>query len=172
VGVRAAPQRDPRGRGLAAGSPGDPVGQRGRTGGDAGSPATSPREQPRAFVIARRAYGAFLVAMAAVNVVLAASDLQQYSAFADEALLPLYRDLWATVVTPNVEVLVPLLIGFELAVGLTLWWARARALRVALWLVVAFHLALVPANPYAAWNLLLVLVPLGLLWWHRALSTR
>jgi hypothetical protein len=138
--------------------------------GSTSAPVDAARHQPRAFVVARRTYGAFLVAMAAVNVVMAASDLALYGAFADEALLPAYRQLWASVVTPNVEVLVPALIAFELAVGLTLWWARARALRVALWLVVVFHLALVPANVYAASNLLLVLIPLGLLWWHRALS--
>jgi hypothetical protein len=134
-----------------------------------GSSTASPH-QPRAFVVARRAYGAFFVAMAAVNVVLAASDLDLYRGFADEAFLDLYRQAWASVVSPHVEVLVPLLIAFELAVGVTLWWARARALRVTLWLVVAFHLALVPANAYAAWNLLLVLLPLGLLWWHRQLT--
>jgi hypothetical protein len=138
--------------------------------GSTSAPEAAARHQPRAFVVARRTYGAFFVAMAAVNVVLAASDLAIYAAFADEALLSPYRELWASVVTPNVEVLVPALIAFELAVGLTLWWARARALRGALWLVVAFHLALVPANAYAAGNLLLVLIPLGLLWWHRQLT--
>jgi hypothetical protein len=130
------------------------------------------RHQPRAFVVARRAYGLFFLLMAAVNVVMAASDLAVYGTFADEAFLAAYRELWVSVVAPNLEVLVPALIAFELAVGLTLWFARARALRVALWLTVAFQLALVPANPYAAWNLLLVLFPLGLLWWHRALSAR
>jgi hypothetical protein len=138
--------------------------------GSTSAPGIAARRQPRAFVTARRTYGAFFVAMAAVNVVLAASDLALYADFADEALLAAYRELWASVVTPNVEVLVAVLIAFELAAGLTLWWARARALRVALWLVVAFHLALAPANAYAAWNLLLVLIPLGLLWWHRALT--
>jgi hypothetical protein len=128
------------------------------------------RHQPRAFVVARRAYGVFFIAMAAVNVIMAASDLAVYGTFADEAFLGPYRELWASAVSPNLEVLVPGLIAFELAVGLTLWWARARVLRVALWLTVAFQLALVPANPYAAWNLLLVLLPLGLLWWHRALA--
>jgi hypothetical protein len=130
------------------------------------------RHQPRAFVVARRAYGLFFLLMAAVNVVMAASDLAVYGTFADGAFLAAYRELWASIVAPNLEVLVPVLIAFELAVGLTLWWARAHALRVALWLAVAFQLALVPANPYAASNLLLVLFPLGLLWWHRALSAR
>jgi hypothetical protein len=130
------------------------------------------RHQPRAFVVARRAYGAFFLLMAAVNVVMAASDLAVYGTFAEESFLAAYRELWVSVVAPNLEVLVPALIAFELAVGLTLWFARARALRVALWLTVAFQLALVPANPYTAWNLLLVLLPLGLLWWHRTLSAR
>jgi hypothetical protein len=136
-----------------------------------GHNAPSP-EQPRAFVVARRAYGAFFVAMAAVNVALAASDLEQYGSFADDALVPAYGQLWADLVAPNLEVLIPLLVGFELVVGLTLWWARGRALRVALWLIVAFHLALVPANASTAWNLLLVLIPLGLLWWLRELTAR
>jgi hypothetical protein len=154
VGVRTAP----RAQGAAA--------------DEAGSHATSPREQPRAFVAARRVYGVFFVTMAAVNVVLAASDLAQYGTFADDALVPAYGELWSDLVAPNLEVLVPLLVGFELVVGLTLWWARERALRVALWLIVAFHLALVPANAYTAWNLLLALFPLGLLWWHRELTPR
>jgi hypothetical protein len=141
--------------------------------GPAAAPTDEPRtHQPRGFVVVRRAYGAFFVAMAAVNVGVAASDLDLYVGFADGALLPVYGELWAALVAPHVELLVPFLIAFELAVGLTLWWARARVLRVTLWLVVAFHLALVPANAYAAWNLLLVAIPLLLLWWHRALATR
>jgi hypothetical protein len=132
----------------------------------------STRHEPRAFVVARRIYGGFFVAMAAVNAVVAGVDLDVYAAFADTPLVGLYGDLWRDVVAPNLEVVVPLLIAFELVVGLTLWWARERGLRTALWAIVAFHLALVPANPYAASNLLLVLVPLGLLWWHAALRPR
>jgi hypothetical protein len=131
--------------------------------------STTP-QQPRAFVVTRRVYGAFFVAMAGVNVVVAATDLTVYGDVADEPLVGLYGDLWRELVAPNLEVLVPMLIAFELVAGLTLWWARGRALRVALWALVAFHLALVPASVFTLTNLVLVVVPLGLLWWHRALE--
>jgi hypothetical protein len=131
--------------------------------------STTP-QQPRAFVVTRRVYGAFFVAMAGVNVVVAATDLTVYGDVADEPLVGLYGDLWRELVAPNLEVLVPMLIAFELVAGLTLWWARGSALRVALWALVAFHLALVPASAFTLTNLVLVVVPLGLLWWHRALE--
>jgi hypothetical protein len=139
--------------------------------------ATPPRvdltpQQPRAFVVARRIYGGFFVAMAAVNVVMASADLSLYATFGADPLLGFYGDLWRGLVTPNLEVLVPALIAFELAAGLAMWWGRGRTLRLALWAVVAFQLALVPASIYAVTNLALVLVPLGLLWWHRALQRR
>lgn len=136
---------------------------------------TEPRNaphQPRAFVVARRLYGAFFVAMAGVNLVVAATDLRSYGSFADDAWLPGYADLWQDLVAPNLEVLVPALIAFELVAGLALWRARGRVLRLALWAVVAFHLAIAPGNLAAASNLLLVAIPLALLWWHAVLERR
>jgi hypothetical protein len=135
-------------------------------------PRISTRQQPRVFVVTRRLYGAFFVLMAAVNVVMASTDLSLYAEFGTEPLLGVYGSLWEAVVAPNLEVLVPALIAFELAAGLTMWWGRDRALRAALWAVVAFQLALVPASVYAAINLVLVLLPLGLLRWHRQLTDR
>jgi uncharacterized membrane protein YbaN (DUF454 family) len=136
------------------------------------SPAPVLAHEPRAFRLARRTYGVFFLLMAGVNVVLASSDPTLYAGFADEALVPAYGELYRSVVGSNVEVLVAALIAFEVVIGLTLWFGRARSLRAALWAAVVFQLVLVPANVHAAWNLLLVLVPLGLLWWHRALSSR
>jgi hypothetical protein len=124
--------------------------------------------EPRDLRLARRGYGGFFLLMAGVNVALAARDLGLYAGFADEALLPWYAVGYRALVSGNVEVLVPALIAFEVVVGVTLWAARGSALRAALWAAVAFQLALIPANRYAATNLLLVLVPLGLRWWHRA----
>jgi hypothetical protein len=132
----------------------------------------SPPPQPRAFVAARRIYGGFFVAMAAVNVVMASADLSLYATFGADPLVGFYGDLWRGLVTTNLELLVPALIAFELAAGLVMWWGRDRALRLALWAVVVFQLALVPASIYAAVNLALVLVPLGLLWWHHTLQRR
>jgi hypothetical protein len=133
---------------------------------------STPPQQPPVFVVARRLYGGFFVAMAAVNVVMASADLSLYATFGADPLVGIYGDLWRELITPNLEVLVPALIAFELAAGLAMWWGRDRALRGALWAVVAFQLALVPASIYAVANLALVLIPLGLLWWHRALQRR
>jgi hypothetical protein len=128
---------------------------------------TGPHE-PRAFRLARRAYGVFFLAMAAVNVVGASVDLDLYAEFGSDPILGVYDGIWTRLVAPNLEVLVPALIAFELIVGVVVWSSRERPLQLALWAAVAFQLALVPANAYAAANLLLVVVPLGLLWWQRA----
>jgi hypothetical protein len=131
------------------------------------STSTTPHE-PYAFRLARRVYGGFFLAMAAINVVVASVDLDLYAEFGRDPLLGAYDELWTRLVVPNLEVLVPALIAFEVLVGLVLWTSRSPHLRTALWAIVAFQLALVPASVYAAWNLLLVTVPLTLLWWHRA----
>jgi hypothetical protein len=131
--------------------------------------STTPQEvhEPPAFRLARRAYGVFFLAMAAVNVVVASVDLDRYAEFGRDPLVGAYEHVWRSLVTPNLEVLVPALIAFEVLVGFVLWTSRSQRLRAALWAIVAFQLALVPASVYAAWNLLLVTVPLTLLWWHR-----
>lgn len=64
-----------------------------------------------------------------------------YSAFADESYLPFVEDTWRSVVAPYQHVFIPLLIGFELLVGV-LVLAGGRRTQLALVAAIGFHIGL------------------------------
>jgi hypothetical protein len=82
----------------------------------------------------------FLVAGAAVNAAFLLTD-QSYSGFADGSSWSFVTSTWESLVVPNEGFFISLLVAFEATVGvLVLLGGRPR--EVGLWLIAAFHVAL------------------------------
>jgi hypothetical protein len=64
-----------------------------------------------------------------------------YSGFADGSYLPFIKDTWQSVVAPNQYIFIPLLIAFEVAVGVLVLMG-ARKTELALVLAIGFHIGL------------------------------
>ena len=64
-----------------------------------------------------------------------------YADFADGSYLPFVTDTWHSVVAPNQNIFIPLLIAFEVAVGV-LMLAGGRLTRLALAAAIGFHVGL------------------------------
>src|SRR5690349_24508282 len=64
-----------------------------------------------------------------------------YSGFADGSYLPFVTDTWRSVVAPHQNVFIPLLIAFEVAVGVLVLTGPRRA-QLGLALAIAFHIGL------------------------------
>jgi hypothetical protein len=99
------------------------------------------RRRPRALVVARAAMATlFIGAGAAVNAffLLRGDD---YSEFADGSYVAFVRDTWRSLVVPNHDVFISVLIAFELAVGI-LVLLGGRSTRVAYVAAIGFHIAL------------------------------
>jgi hypothetical protein len=108
----------------------------------------------------------FVLAGAAVN---AAYLLQgeNYAGFADGSAFPFVTDTWNSLVVPNHEPFILLLIAFEATVGV-LVLLRGRPRRLGLLLVLAFHVALVSFGwAFLVWSGPMVLATILLL---RAMS--
>ncbi len=96
---------------------------------------------PRAVLVGRWALGIlYLVAGALVNLVYLTTGTD-YADFADASFIPVVRDTWQSVVGPNQELWIGLLIAFEAIVGL-LVVSGGRRTQLGLVLVIGFHLAL------------------------------
>jgi uncharacterized membrane protein YphA (DoxX/SURF4 family) len=82
----------------------------------------------------------YLAAGALVNAVFVASG-EDYADFANSAYIPFVRDTWRSLVVPNHDLFISLLILFEAIVGLLVLSGGKRT-RVGLAAAIAFHVAL------------------------------
>lgn len=112
----------------------------------------------RSHTAYRAAIGAlallYLPAGAAVHAWNLATDVS-YSGFADGSWSSFVTDTWESLVVPNDGFFIGLLIAFEATVGV-LVLIPGRPRRIALVLIAAFHVALVPF----AWVFLIWVVPM------------
>lgn len=117
---------------------------------------------PRAVLVGRWALGIlYVLAGALVNLVYLTTGTD-YADFADASFLPFVRDTWASVVAPNQELWIGLLIVFEALVGV-LVVAGGRRTQLGMVLVMAFHVALMLFGWFFwAWSVPM-LVAVGLL---------
>ena len=101
------------------------------------------RHNPRALRTGRIAVGLlYIVAGAGANAFFLARG-DNYEEFADGAYLAYVRDTWRSVVVPNHEAWIALLIAFELTVGVLALLGGHRT-QVAYGAAIAFHVALLP----------------------------
>jgi hypothetical protein len=114
--------------------------------------------------IVRIGIGFIFLAGAAVNAYLGLTQPQIYRSFADTALIPLYRDLWQSLVVPNLGFWLALTVAFEVTTGLLILSKGVRV-KVGLGLGILFCLILVPFwwQGGALSNILLALVQARLL---------
>ena len=111
---------------------------------------------------ARIVFGSIYLGAAILNLAVALSAPGYYAMFADAATIPLYRDLWHSVVAPNLAVFLPLLIVFQFAVAVAIF-NKGIWVKVGLAGGLLFTLLLAPANPYALPILLLAVAQAVLL---------
>ena len=107
--------------------------------------------------VARVVLAAVYLLGGVAHLVLAASSMDLYESFADQALVGVYTDLWRDAVVPHLAILVPLVGLFELAVGAALLW-RGRAVRLGHAGGALFQTGLVLSGPWGPVNALLALV--------------
>lgn len=93
--------------------------------------------------IVRIGFGFIYLAGAAVNAFLVLTQPQIYESFADMALIPLYRDLWQSLVVPYLGLWLALTIAFEVTTGILILSKGVRV-KVGLGLGILFCLILVP----------------------------
>jgi len=115
--------------------------------------------------IAQIAFGILYLGGALANITLTIlNSPQSYNIFADEALIPFYREAWAALVIPNMTLFISLLIVFEITLGL-LFLTRRRFLKIALAGGALFCLGTVPFSlQVLSTNLPLGLIQVYLLW--------
>lgn len=111
-----------------------------------------------------------------VHVRFAVTNNHVYEAFGKTALIPGFRELWSSVVMPNITFFALLLAVFEMTTGILIL-SRGKYLRIGLAASVLFNLFLVQlghASPQAGWkadvvvnrlpNLLFAFLQLPLFW--------
>jgi len=109
--------------------------------------------------IARVIFGILYLGGAVTNITLTTLNSPQfYYGFADEALIPFYRDAWAVLVVPNMMLFISLLIVFEIALGL-LFLIKRKLLWIALLVGALFCLGTAPFGIEAVYTN----IPLGLI---------
>ena len=115
--------------------------------------------------IARIAFGILYLSGALANITLTLlNSPQSYNIFADEALIPFYREAWAALVIPNMMLFISLLVVYEITLGL-LFLIRRRFLKIALVGGAVFCLGTVPFSlQVLSTNLPLGLIQVFLLW--------
>jgi hypothetical protein len=115
--------------------------------------------------IARIIFGILYLGGAAANLALMLiNSPASYNAFADESLIPFYREAWTAVAVPNMSLFVPLLIVFEIALGV-LFLIGGRFLKLALAGGILFCLGTVPFGfKMMSTNLPLGLIQAFMLW--------
>lgn len=105
--------------------------------------AVRSRNSTRAMYVGRAALATLYIgAGALVNAVFLATG-SDYAEFAATSYIPFVRDTWRSLVVPNVSIFIPLLIGFETAVG-ALVLRGGRFTQIGLVAAIAFHAALLP----------------------------
>jgi hypothetical protein len=95
----------------------------------------------RALYVGRIAVATLFLAGGALFNTLNFATGGDYAEFADESYMPFVRDTWHSVVAPNQYIFIPLLIAFELAVGV-LMLTGGRRTQLALAAAIGFHIGL------------------------------
>jgi hypothetical protein len=115
--------------------------------------------------IARIIFGILYLGGAAANLaMLLLNSPAFYNAFADESLIPFYREAWAAVAVPNMALFVPLLILYEIVLGV-MFLIGGRFLKLALVGGILFCLGTVPFGfKMMSTNLPLGLIQAFMLW--------
>ena len=115
--------------------------------------------------IARFVFGTIYILGAAFNIYIVITvGWQTYIGFADATFFPQYREAWMAVAAPNIEIIVILLIAFEISLGM-LFIINRRYLKIALILGTLFCLASMPMMIQAIYtNLPLALIQVFFLW--------
>jgi hypothetical protein len=94
----------------------------------------------RAMILARTALGVLFIAFGAVvNAVYLALGNDYYANFADASPFPFVRDTWHSLVLPNQELFIPMLIVFEATAGV-LVLSGGRWTQVGLLGLIGFHI--------------------------------
>lgn len=75
-----------------------------------------------------------------------------YDVFAEMALVAIYRELWLSLVVPNLQILLPIVVLFEAGVAMGLLW-RGRAVTIANVAGAIFQVGLVLSGPWGILNL-------------------
>lgn len=97
----------------------------------------------RAMYVARAALGAlYLGAGALVNAIFLATGVD-YADFADSAHIGYVHDTWRSVVAPDQDVFITLLVIFEVLVGVLIL-SGGRRTQAGLWGAIAMHIGLLP----------------------------
>lgn len=106
--------------------------------------------------LGRAAIGAFFLLMAiAVNIVTIITNPQSYAAWADTALLPLYREVILRFVAPNPALLVLPVAAYQIAVALALWY-RGRVVKLGLVGAMLFLVGIMPLGWEEMANVVLI----------------
>ncbi|MFC1902330.1 hypothetical protein ACFLX3_05355 [Chloroflexota bacterium] len=115
--------------------------------------------------VARIIFGIIYFLGASANITLAViNGPESYRSFADASFFPWYREAWMAFATPNITLIVILLIIFEISLGL-LFIIKRKYLKIALILGILFCLASMPTMVQAIYtNLPLALIQAFLLW--------
>ena len=115
--------------------------------------------------IARFIFGSIYLLGAIANIIMVTiNGSQSYIGFADATFFPWYREAWMAVATPNITIIVILLIAFETGLGLLFVISR-KYLKIAIMLGILFCLASMPTMVEAIYtNLPLALIQAFLLW--------
>ncbi len=110
-----------------------------------------------------RVFGWIFLGSAVTHLILVSVAPGSYDSFADGSWWPFVTHAWRSVLVPNVGYLIPVLIGFEAAVGLLILSRRYRLIGIAA--AIAFNAALI----LFGWGFCFWSVPVTalLLWfWH------
>src|SRR6266508_2771758 len=95
----------------------------------------------RAMYVGRVAVATLFLAGGALFNTLTFATGGDYAGFADGSYLPFVTDTWRSVVAPNQHIFIPLLIAFEVAVGVLVLTGRRRT-QLALAGAIGFHIGL------------------------------
>ena len=115
--------------------------------------------------IARIIFGIIYLLGATANITLTVIyGPEIYRGFADVSFFPWYREAWIAIATPNITLIIILLIAFEISLGL-LFIIKTKYLKIALILGILFCLASMPTMVQAIYtNFPLALIQAFLLW--------
>lgn len=106
-----------------------------------------------AMYLGRAAIGILFVAAGAFFNALNLASGGDYGTFAQDSYIPFVRHTWLSLVAPHQDIFIPLLIAFEVAVGL-LAVSGGRRTQLALVGVIGFHLGLMCFGwIYYAWSI-------------------
>jgi hypothetical protein len=97
----------------------------------------------KAANVVRIIFGFVLLAGAGTNAYLALTQPEVYATFADTAIIPLYRNLWQTLVVPYLRFWLVLVVLLELTLGILIL-SKGIWVKVGLVGAIVFFLFLVP----------------------------